>query len=275
MLLLLLSFAATAEAIPEIVELLETDRIRQAEQAVSNAVAAYDDQPFAYFWMTRYARRHAQASTPLSPAEVALRKGEMFAILAKMSGFFGKYGLARKSRENFQHAADLEAQSPVMLRGMMIYYAQAPFIVGGSERKALDLAREIGELNSFEGALAFAAVDAGNGRLESAIEHYKQAVKQKPNDADAWFARAMTEEAAGQHSAALQSFDRVLEIEANHSQALFQSARIMIQQGERLALAEQRMARFIELLSTELAAWRQRACGYLTATESRHASCAQ
>lgn len=270
---LLLSLGAAAEASPEIVALLEAGRIPEAEQAVSNAVAAFDDQPFAYFWMTRYARRLAQPSTALSPADIALRKGEMFAILAKMSGFLGKYGLARESRENFETAAELKPQSPDMLRGMMIYYAQAPFVVGGSERKALALAQQIGTLDAFEGALARAAVAAGSGRLKEAIVHYQEAVQLDPAAADAWFALAMTEEAAGDSESALQSFDRALELEAQHLQALYQSARVLMAQKKRPDLAGQRMAMFVELVSGELPAWRQRACDALAAMGVGQGAC--
>jgi len=84
----------------------------------------------------------------------------------------------------------LEPGNPDCLFGKMIYYEQAPSILGGGKNKAHRLAEQIGRINPSKGYLAETQLDRMEKRTGELEALYLKAVEADPTSFDALAALA-------------------------------------------------------------------------------------
>lgn len=75
-------------------------------------------------------------------------------------------------------------------------------------------------------------VFAKNKNWKEALNYFEEAVKRNPNKADMWFALGWAKENLGDTITALEKYNRALNINPQHVQALNHSAGIMLRNGE-------------------------------------------
>ncbi len=106
--------------------------------------------------------------------------GEIYADQAEMVSIFRQLGLARKCRTEFEAALALAPKDPDNLYDQMLYYLQAPGVVGGDKKKAVETANEMVKINPARGYLALAHI-ARSQKEEGKLEDlYKKAVESDP-----------------------------------------------------------------------------------------------
>jgi len=98
---------------------------------------------------------------------------------------FRKIWLAKRIRAELETALKLEPANPNCLFGMMMYYEQAPAIVGGSRERAHQLANQIATIDRSKGYLAQAQL-AGTEKTTVDLEDlYLKAFQADPTSFDA------------------------------------------------------------------------------------------
>ncbi len=170
----------------------------QYEQAAETLRAALEQGPqdaALHHWLARcYFELHdfdraissAERSVELDPenSQYHLWFGRAYGRKAEQAGWFSGFGLAKKSRREFEEAVRLNPANFAAQHDLIEFYLRAPGIVGGGEDKAR---RQIG---------ALAAVDAVEGHLgrgefwmdkkkpEQAEQEYRQVLAAKPKRVD-------------------------------------------------------------------------------------------
>lgn len=80
-------------------------------------------------------------------------------------------------REHFETAAKLDPNHIEVRWALVEYYIQLPGIIGGSERKAIKYANELGKISPVDGYLANGYIAEYSNRPEDAEKFYKEAIK--------------------------------------------------------------------------------------------------
>jgi tetratricopeptide (TPR) repeat protein len=91
------------------------------------------------------------------------------------------FSMARKVRAAFEDAVRLDASNIAARRDLMEFYLQAPWLVGGDKRKALEQVEAITRIDAVSGHLARAAFWVRANRLDAAAAEYQQIFEARPD----------------------------------------------------------------------------------------------
>jgi tetratricopeptide (TPR) repeat protein len=113
-------------------------------------------------------------------AEYHFFLGSVYGTQAQLAGILSKFSYARKTRDQFERAVNLQPDSVRYRSALMTYYLMAPGIVGGDLDKAKEQAQEILHRDAFEGHLALARISDSEKELENAEKEYRLAIAARP-----------------------------------------------------------------------------------------------
>jgi len=94
------------------------------------------------------------------------------------------FSLAGKVRRTFEEAVRLDPSNLAARRDLAEFYLEAPWIVGGSSRKALAQIEAIAEIDAVAGYLARAAYSRHEKRLDEAEADYERVLALRPGQID-------------------------------------------------------------------------------------------
>ena len=97
------------------------------------------------------------------------------------------FWLARKTRQEYETAVQLDPGNLAARRDLMEFYLQAPWILGGSKEKAWDQIKAIASRNAAEGDLARAIYWRDLNEPSLAAKEYRKVMESKPAHAEAYF----------------------------------------------------------------------------------------
>jgi len=106
------------------------------------------------------------------------------------------FWLARKAKEEYQTAVQLDPDNLAARRDLMEFYLQAPWILGGSKDKAWEQVKAIASRNTMEGDLARAEYWRDLNKPALAAQEYRKVMGAKPQHAEPYFQVADFYEAA-------------------------------------------------------------------------------
>ncbi len=135
------------------------EAVRYGERAVN----LEPQNAIYHLWLGREYGRKAGDSNPLSAA-----------------------GLARKAKNEFERAVQLDPANVPAHVDLAEYYTDAPAFMGGGLDKARAQAAAVRSLNPAMAHLILARVDARDKRYADAESEYKSAIQQSSNQADMW-----------------------------------------------------------------------------------------
>jgi tetratricopeptide (TPR) repeat protein len=205
------SFALDEAAYKSAVDLYGKGRPLEAQKAFEALAVANPDNSSIQFYLGRLALQrndHTQAvqylerAASLSPGDsrIHLRLGDAYGISAQKAGLFSQLDWARKCREEYEKAVELDPKNIDAHWSLMEYCRQAPSIAGGGLDKALVQAQEIKKLDPARGRLALGDIYTADKKFDLAFNE----------------------------------FDEVLKVEPANYEALFQTGRLAVISGERL-----------------------------------------
>jgi len=186
---------------PDIEQLYNSGRYRQAAEALEGAVKQSPSNAPLHYWLGRCffeLRDYNQAATVLERA-VALdpsrsdyhdwlgkafgRKAEESSRFSPFSGF----SLARKTHREFETAVALDEHNMEAQRDLIRYLLNAPGIVGGGEDRAMDRIRALSAVDPTEGDLAQAEYLVLRKKFDQASEQYQKVIESKPGRIGVYF----------------------------------------------------------------------------------------
>jgi Tfp pilus assembly protein PilF len=139
------------------------DAVRYGERAVS----LRPDDAYYHLWLAREYGEKAANSNPLTAASVA-----------------------RKAKNEFERAVQLDPSSVEARLDLAQYYTEAPAIMGGGLDKARDQAVEVAKENSAKSHLILARIAMKEKQFPAAENQLRQAIREANNPAEYWLALA-------------------------------------------------------------------------------------
>src|SRR5215831_16194952 len=186
------SLAATC-AISEAEALIESHRTVEAgallggcaEREIDRAPMAFalgrfyvfrgNDEP-AVHWLEKAARLDPGSS------EYQLWLGRAYGSAALHASVFRQPVLARKVEHSFERAVELDPGNLAARLSLVEYDVKAPGFLGGSRKKALEQAEEIGRRDPIKGYRAYGLIAEQQKNFSEAAHEYEAAAREAPDD---------------------------------------------------------------------------------------------
>ena len=136
--------------------------------------------------------RECETAVQLEPmkAEYHLWLGRAYGEKADQIHSIKAYGLAKKVRDEFQRAVELDAKDVDALSDLGEFYTAAPGIVGGGKKKAQSVAQTLESYGAAQGHQLKGRLAEKDKNYALAESEFKQAVEASNDSADAWMALA-------------------------------------------------------------------------------------
>lgn len=104
--------------------------------------------------------------------------GGALALKAQSANKFKALGMVSDIRESFEKAIELNPKHIEARWALIEYYLQLPFILGGSEKKALRYADELAKLSPVDGYLSKGHIAEHYERNEESEKYYLKAIEE-------------------------------------------------------------------------------------------------
>jgi len=221
------SFALVAEPIkgapdPLVAGRAQFDRgdYRSAITTLSSAIDANAPDAQLWHWRSRCYLELRDYASAIADGERAVterpRDSEYRRWLGRAYGGAAEtqrsFSMARKVRAAFEEAVRLDPSNLAARRDLMEYYVEAPWIVGGDKRKALEQVDAIAGADAVAGHLARAAFLVRTNRHDAAGAEYQQVLDARPNHIEPYLEIAdydMSRNDAGMFARAVEQAARV------------------------------------------------------------------
>jgi tetratricopeptide (TPR) repeat protein len=152
--------------------------------------------------------------------------------------------LARKARQAFEKAVELDKNNIGALTDLLDYYLAAPSILGGGEEKARAVAARLAKINPAEGYRAEALLLTKRKDYEGAEKAYRKALELEPNKIGRLLELAAFLAQQGRYAEADALFDRAGEIDPNSPDLLFTRAQALVRAGRNPEQARELLHRY-------------------------------
>jgi len=195
LLLILLALSLPAGE-PDAQLLIENGHCKRARELAQAALRSNPNDARAAYLMARVQHELGNIDEAVKYAETAVRLdpktsryhrelGEAYADQAGKVSFLKQIGFARKIRVEFDAALAIAPKDPDNLFDQVQYYMEAPGIVGGDKKKAVDFANELMKIDAARGYLALAYI-ASNEKEDAKLEAlYQKATESNPRNLEA------------------------------------------------------------------------------------------
>jgi tetratricopeptide (TPR) repeat protein len=165
----------------------------EAQALLEKAVAAEPGNAEAHYYlgMSFLNRNDADHALPSLEKAVALAPansgyvqhvGDAYGLAAQKAGLFAKMGWAKKCKEAYDKAVELDPANLNARWSVMEYCRQAPGFLGGGMDGAYAQAAEIKKLDPARGRAAFASLYIAEKKFAEAFAIYEEALKATPDD---------------------------------------------------------------------------------------------
>jgi len=172
--------------------------------------------------------------------------GRAYGKRAETSSFLTAPGLARKAREQFERAVELDPDNVEALNDLFEYYLQAPGFLGGGLEKAAALVERIGRLDPAERHYAEARLAEKRREFARAEQQLRQALQLAPRQLGRIvdLAKFLARQRRFEESEALLA--QAETIAPNSPRLKFERAAIYIETGRNLEEARRLLREYLE-----------------------------
>ncbi|MGA2736319.1 MAG: hypothetical protein ABSG65_02590 [Bryobacteraceae bacterium] len=196
---------------------------KKATEILEKAVAAEPANSGYELWLGRAYGRRAETASPFSaPAN------------------------AKKAREHFEKAVQLDPRNLDALSDLFEYYLEAPGFLGGGLDKAVGIADQMTVLDPAEGQWAQARLAEKKKEFGAAEDHLQRAAEMAPHEAKRLIDLARFQAKQGRYQESDQSFRKAEKIAPNSPQVMYARADTYIEQGRNLAVARKLLQRYLQ-----------------------------
>jgi Flp pilus assembly protein TadD len=149
----------------------------------------------AYFTLEQWDRAESSCkqAVALNPGNGSYHRwlGHVYGEKADRASFLTAVGLARKTREEFERAVELNPGDIDARVDLSEFYIEAPGIVGGGEDKARLQAKQMGLKNPAWEHWVYARIAEKNHDLATAELEYHRMIEASKGDSEAWLNLAL------------------------------------------------------------------------------------
>lgn len=185
----------------------------------------------------------------LAPRSSELHRliGTAYGRRAETGSVFTAAGNARKARQYFEQAVDLDPNNREAVANLFEYYLEAPGLLGGGIDKAETLVKKIATLDITAGLHAQAQLEGKRKRYEAAEAQLRRAVELAPRQVGRLIDLAKFLSDRGRVKESDEQFTEAARIAPNSPQLLFARAETYIKQQRNLNDAKQLLERYLSI----------------------------
>ena len=179
-------------------------------------------------------------------AVIFLWLGRGYGLRARTAGPPGGAGPARRAKAAFEKAIALDPNSIEAREGLVMFYREAPRVIGGGRKLALAEAERIKNRDSYWGLLIYGDVLMDARRYAEAEAAYQQAATEKPSNVEAWYRLGILFLEIRQYAKAFAAFDKIAGLKPDEQKVNFYLGKAGALSGERLTEAEKALKRYLQ-----------------------------
>jgi len=199
-----------------------------------------------YLEQRDYARAISDAERAVSerPDDSEYRRwlGRVYGGAAEQARSFS---LARKVRTAFEQAVQSNPSNIAARRDLEEFYLEAPWIVGGDRRKALEQVNAIAELDAVAGHLARAAYWLDAKRLDESAAEYQRVLDLRPDRIDPYLEVAEFYQTHGDASKFAGVVEQAARVMPSDTRLMYYKGVALVLANRNLAEAEQLVRRYL------------------------------
>jgi Flp pilus assembly protein TadD len=253
-LFLLFSFSLCAMAAESAQDLLAAGRVDDAINVLNSRVAAapadavaFNQLCRAYFQYEDWDRAESRCkkAVELDPNNSGFHRwlGRVYGEKANRATL--PIGLALKTRDEFQRAAQLDPTDTDAGLDVAEYYLEAPGIMGGGHDKAREQAKLIGKLSPAKERWVYARIAEKNKDLTTAEREYRQMIADGKGDAEAWLNLAFFYRNQKRYNDMEQAVVKMSQAPMPHREVLFEAANSLFRTGRAFSFAIELLRRYL------------------------------
>lgn len=168
--------------------------------------------------------------------------GNTYGTIAQDANSVRQGLLAPKMRSAWEKAIALDPQNIEARSSLIQYYLRAPGFMGGSRDKAVEMARQIGQIDAAEGHRALGNIYYSEKKWQEAEREFVQMVQKKPATAPGLLSYYVNRQ---EYSRAFALIDKGLQARPDSMLLVYQYGRISALSGQRLSEGEKALHRYL------------------------------
>jgi len=254
-LLLLLYFSLSAMAADSPQDMLAAGRVDDALAALNQRVASNpkDAEAFkllcrAYFQYEDWDRAESRCkrAVELDPNNSRFHRwlGRVYGEKAGRANIWSAAGLAGKTRDEFQRAAQLDPRDADALVDVAEYYLEAPGIMGGGNDKAREQAKVLGRVSRAQEHWVYARIAEKNKDFSAAEREYRQMIEVAKGEAEAWLNMGFFYRNRKRYDEMEQAFVKMNQAPMPHREVLVEAANSLFRTGRAFSFAIELLRRY-------------------------------
>jgi tetratricopeptide (TPR) repeat protein len=183
----------------------------------------------------------------LAPRSSELHRllGNVYGRRAETGSMLTAPGNAKKARQYFEQAVELDPDNREAVSTLFEYYLQAPSFLGGGIEKAENLAKRIATLDMPAGHHALAQLERKQKRYDAAEQQLRSAVAIAPRQVGRVIDLAKFLSDRGRLKESDEKFEEAAHMAPNNPEVMFARAETYVQQKRNLADARQLLERYL------------------------------
>ncbi len=234
-------------------DMLAAGRVDDAIAALNPRVASSPKDAEAFNLLCRAflqyedwdrAESHCKKATELDPNNSRFHRwlGRVYGQKAERATL--PIGLALKTRDEFQRAAQLDPSDSDALLDVAEYYIEAPGFMGGGHDKAREQAKLIGKISPGKEHWVYARIAEKNKDFATAEREYRRMIEEGKGDAEAWLNLAFFYRNQKRYNDMEQAIVKMHQAPMPHREVLVEAANSMLRTGRAFSFAIELLRRY-------------------------------
>jgi len=236
--------------------LLEQGRVDLATEVLKDQIRSEPNNAQAYNLLCRVylmadtwdlavsACEHAVQLDPQN-SQFHLWLGRSYGQKAEHVNALSAAHVAGQVRDEFETAVRLNPRSVEARDDLADFYLEAPWVIGGGEKKAQAQAEEIQKLEPAQAELLRARIAEKKKDFDTAENEIERAVQDSRGAAGPWMSLADLYRRRGRFEQMEQAIERATAPSLNRPDVLIRAAEMLIQSNRNLSLAESLLQRYL------------------------------
>jgi tetratricopeptide (TPR) repeat protein len=173
--------------------------------------------------------------------------GRVYGEKADAANFLTAAGLAKKVRNEFERAVQLNPNSAEARKDLAEFYLEAPGIVGGGQDKARAQAATLVKLDPIKAHWVVGRIAEKKKDPATAEREYRSAIDASNGNAEAWLGLAMFYRHVGRFNEMDEAVSHIAAARVNDPVVLMDAAQTLISAGRNFSLAGQLLHQYLSL----------------------------